>query len=77
MLGGTQEGNSKYPMLHNSASGPEVGLPGRISAGFESGPHQNSPIGRPNAGWRADFEAFPISRNPVRKPDLRPGKTIA
>ncbi len=23
-----------YPMLRNSASGPEIGLPGRISAGF-------------------------------------------
>ncbi len=23
-----------YPMLCNSASGPEIGLPGRISAGF-------------------------------------------
>ena len=26
-----------YPMLRNSASGPEIGLPGRISAGFYSG----------------------------------------
>jgi hypothetical protein len=23
-----------YPMLRNSASGPEIGLPGQISAGF-------------------------------------------
>ncbi len=31
-LGGP--GGDCYPMLRNSASGPESGLPGRISAGF-------------------------------------------
>ena len=35
----------KYPMLCNSASGSEVGLPDRISAGFQSGEPQNRPSG--------------------------------
>ena len=33
-LGHAAEANKNYPMLRNSASGPEIGLPGRMSAGF-------------------------------------------
>jgi hypothetical protein len=36
-------------MLRKSASGPEVELPGRIWAGFQSGKLQNQPSGRPRA----------------------------
>ena len=39
----------------NKASGPEIGLPGRISAGFYSEKHQNRASGRPKAGRRAEF----------------------
>ncbi len=42
-----------------SASGPEIGLPGRISAGFWSGKPQNRPSGR-----RADVEVFSIRIRP-------------
>jgi hypothetical protein len=50
-------------MLRNSASGPEIGLPGRISAGFYSGKHQ-SPGGRRPAGGL--ILMFP-RRHPARK----------
>ena len=75
-----------YPMLRNSASGPEIWFPGRISAGFYSGKHKNRPSGRPEACRRPDFDAFPTgilpkscpeARFPARKPDFRPGSTIA
>ena len=48
-----------YPMLCNSASGPEIGFPDRISAGLQSARPQNRRSGRPSAGRRADFDAFP------------------
>jgi hypothetical protein len=32
-------------MVRNSISGPEIGLPGRISAGFKPGNAQNQPSG--------------------------------
>ncbi len=41
-----------YPMLRTSASGPGIGLPGRISAEFEWGKPQNRPSGKPEAGSR-------------------------
>ncbi len=50
---------SNCPMLLDGASGPGIRLPGRISAGFWSTKLQNWPSGRPWAGRRADFEAFP------------------
>ncbi len=53
-----------YHMLCNSASGPEIGLPSRISAGFYSRKLQN----RPPAGRRTDFEAFPIRIRPESDP---------
>ncbi len=37
------------------------------------GKHRNQLSGRPSAGRRADFEAFPVAISP----DLRPGSTIA
>ncbi len=52
-------------MLRNIASGPEIGLPGRISARFRSGKRQNRPSGRPNAGRGGDLDAFPIRIPPV------------
>ncbi len=45
-------------------SGPGVGLPGQISAGFNSGKLQNLPSGRPKAVRRADFGAHPIRQRP-------------
>ena len=38
---------NEYSMVRNSASGPEIGLPGRILAGLLPGKHQNRPFGRP------------------------------
>ncbi len=51
------------PKLCDSASGPEHGLPGRISAGLWSGI-----LRRPR---------LESGRNLVRKPDFRPGNNIA
>ncbi len=61
-----------YSMLRNNASGPEIGLPGRILAGLLPEKHQNRPSGRPKAGRRADFGTFPGS-SPAR---IRPGRPI-
>ncbi len=47
-----------YLMLRNSASGPEIELPGQISAGLSSGKPQNRLFGRHSAGRRAEFEVF-------------------
>ncbi len=74
-----------YPMLRNSASGPEFGLPGRISAGFYSGELQTSSrieIGHlhresdPKANWISAVGIANItskmihSRGGVRPPGL-------
>ncbi len=59
-----------YSMLRNSASGPEIGFPGRILAGLLPGKHRNWS----KAGRRADFGVFPV---PTWKPDFRPGSTIS
>ena len=48
-------------MLRNIASGPEIGLPGRVLAGLLPGQHRNRPSGRPSAGRMADFGAFPVA----------------
>ncbi len=56
-----------YTMLRNSASGPEIGLQGRMSAGFESGKHQNRPSGRPEGRFRG----FPIRIRPKSRPEDR------
>ncbi len=42
--------NKINPMLCMSASGPEIELPGRISAGCSSRKHQKRPSGLPKAG---------------------------
>jgi hypothetical protein len=62
--------SATYPMLRNSASGPEFGLPGRILAGLLQGKHRNRPSGRPAAGRRAHFSTFPIGvrQNPAGGP---------
>ncbi len=52
---GPRAGCYFYSMLRNNASGPEIGLPGRILAGLQPGKHRNQPSGRPSAGGRADF----------------------
>ncbi len=49
-----------YSVLRNNASGPEICLPGRNSAGFYSGEPQNLPSCRPSAGRGGDVGAFPI-----------------
>ncbi len=60
-----------YRMLRNMASGPEIGFPGRISAGFDSGKPQNRSSGRPSAGRRDDVEAFPMRIRPKSSPEAR------
>ncbi len=58
--------------------GPDIGLPGRISAGVYSGKPQNLPSGLSSANRRAYFDAFPTRIWPksCRKPDFRPGSKI-
>ncbi len=51
-----------YSMLRNTASGPEIGLPGLILAGLLPGKNRKRPSGRPSAGRRADFGAFPVAK---------------
>ena len=63
--------SSCYSMLHNSASGPEIGLPGWILAGLPPERHQNRPSGRPKAGRRADFYVFPVAVRPKCIPEGR------
>ncbi len=58
-------------MLRNSASGPEIGLPGRILAGLLTGKHRNRPSGRPKAGRRAYFGAIPVAVRPKSGPEGR------
>ncbi len=60
-----------YPMLSNNASGLEIGLPAQISAGFYSGKSQNRSSGRPSAGRRADFDAFPTGIRPKSNLEAR------
>ncbi len=66
----------KYPMLHNSASGLEIWLPGWISAGFLSGKPRNRPSGRPKGGRRADLRLSRLESdsNPI---EIRPGRQIS
>jgi hypothetical protein len=48
--------------VRNSASGPEIKLPGRILAGLlVPGQNRNRPSGRPSAGRRPNFGAFPVA----------------
>ncbi len=71
-------------MLRNNASGPEIGLPGRIFGRILDGKTSTSAL-RPAFGWaEGRFEAFPNRirpksgpRSPARKPDLRPGSVVA
>ncbi len=60
-----------YFMLRNSASGPELGLPGRIFAALLPGKHRNRSSGRPSAGRRADFGAFPVAVRLKSGPEVR------
>ncbi len=52
-----------YLILRKRGSGPEIGPPGRFSAGFQSGILQDRPSERPKACRRTDAEAFPKSSN--------------
>ena len=54
--------------LRNSASGPDIGLPGRILAGLLLGKHRHGPSGRP----KGRFLCFPGS-SPAK---IRPGRPI-
>ncbi len=60
-----------YSMLPNGASGPEIGLPGRILAGLLPGRHRNRPSGWPKAGRRTDFGSFPVAVRPKSGPEGR------
>ncbi len=60
-------------MLHKSASGPQMGLPGRILAGLLPGKNRNRSSGRPKAGKRANLGAFPVA---VQQ-KIRPGSPIS
>ncbi len=68
----------KYSMLRNSASGPELRRPGKISAGFQSGRHQIGPLAglRPAGGPIFKFSRLESGRNPARKPDFWPGRRL-
>ncbi len=48
--------------------GHKIGLPGWISAGFQSGKSKNRLSSRPEAVRRADVEAFPTSIRPKSAP---------
>ncbi len=53
-----REPRANQPVLGNSASGPEIYLPGRISAGLYSGKPENRPTRiRPKSGLEARFPA--------------------
>ena len=62
---------SFYSLLRNNASGPEIGLPGRILAGLLPGRHRNRPSGRPSAGRRADLGGFAVAVRPKSGPEGR------
>ena len=51
-------------MLCKSASGAEIGLPGQLLAGLQSGRSWNRPSDRPLAGRRAPVGAFPVAVRP-------------
>ena len=63
-----------YSMLRNNASGPEIGLPGRILAGLLP---ESTEIGPPAGGPISVLSRSQSGRNPARKADLRPGSIIA
>jgi hypothetical protein len=56
-------------MLRNSASGPDIRLPGRVLDGLLPGKHRNRPSGHPKAGRKADFDAFPVAVRPKSGPE--------
>ena len=58
-------------MLRNNVSAPQIGLPGRISVGLQSGNPQNQPSGRPSAGRGADFDVFQVRVRPKSGPEAR------
>ncbi len=60
-----------YSMLRNGASGPLIGLPGRILAGLLPIKYRTRPSGRLSAGRRSDFGAFPVADRPKTGPDGR------
>ena len=65
-----------YCMLRNSVSGLEIGVPSRILAGLPPGKDRNRLSGRPKAGPRADFGAFPVAVRRKSGPEIRfPGRT--
>ena len=59
-------------LIHCGASGPEIRLPCRISAGFCFGKPQNRPSGA-KAGRRADLDIFAMKN----LAELRPGRPIS
>ncbi len=67
-----------YCMLRNIASGPEIGLPGWISAGFLSGDIKIGPAAgrRSDGGQNLKLSRLESVRNPAWKPDFRNGGAI-
>ncbi len=63
-----------YPVLGNGVSGPEIGVPGRISGGLQSGGPQNRSSGRP--GPILLLVRLEPGRKQFRKPHFRPGGTV-
>ncbi len=62
-----------YSMLRNSASGPEIGLPGWILAGLLPGKPRNGPSGPAEGRPESRFRCFPGS-SPAK---LRPARPIS
>ncbi len=59
-----------YPMFCNSASGPGLGLPGRMSAGFLSEKPHNQASGRRAASENSDVNPAEIRRgSPIFVPE--------
>jgi hypothetical protein len=57
-------------LIHACGAGRKSAFMGWILAGLLPGKHRNRASGRPKAGWRADFGAFPVAVWPKSGPDL-------
>ena len=61
----------KAGMVCKNTSGPGVGFPIWMSAGFYPGRYQNQFVGQPMAGRRPEFNVFAIRIRPKIGPDAR------
>jgi hypothetical protein len=69
--GRREPSNRAYPMLRSRASGPEIGFPGRISAGFLSGEPENRLSARFSASRRTGFQVFLFENRPKSSQEAR------